>query len=161
MKFKTIALKSFNEKLHDSKDTPKVIKIEDEKSIKRYGGENMLLAPPIEYHEIMSKIPEGKVITMVEIREYLAKKYNAEFTCPLTAGIFISLTSKASEERDDNKIAFWRTLKKDGELNPKFPGGIEYQKEMLEKEGHTFTVRGRKNLRYFVENYEDKLFDLE
>lgn len=121
----------------------------------------MLLAPPIEYHEIMSKIPEGKVITMVEIREYLAKKYNAEFTCPLTAGIFISLASKASEERDDNKIVFWRTLKKDGELNPKFPGGIEYQKEMLEKEGHTFTVRGRKNLRYFVENYEDKLFDLE
>ena len=161
MKFKTIALKSFNEKLHDSKDMPKVIKIEDEKSIKRYGGENMLLAPPIEYHEIMSKIPEGKVITMVEIREYLAKKYNAEFTCPLTAGIFISLASKASEERDDNKIDFWRTLKKDGELNPKFPGGIEYQKEMLEKEGHTFTVMGRKNLRYFVENYEDKLFDLE
>lgn len=161
MKFKTIARKSFNEKLHDSKDMPKVIKIEDEKSIKRYGGENMLLAPLIEYHEIMSKIPEGKVITMVEIREYLAKKYNAEFTCPLTAGIFISLASKASEERDDNKIAFWRTLKKDGELNPKFPGGIEYQKEMLEKEGHTFTVKGRKNLRYFVENYEDKLFDLE
>ena len=114
MKFKTIALKSFNEKLHDSKDMPKVIKIEDEKSIKRYGGENMLLAPPIEYHEIMSKIPEGKVITMVEIREYLAKKYNAEFTCPLTAGIFISLASKASEERDDNKIAFCRTLKKMG-----------------------------------------------
>ncbi len=82
-----MARKSFNEKLHDSKDMPKVIKIEDEKSIKRYGGENMLLAPSIEYHEIMSKIPEGKVITMVEIREYLAKKYNAEFTCPLTAGI--------------------------------------------------------------------------
>lgn len=46
-----MARKSFNEKLHDSKDTPKVIKIEDEKSIKRYGGENMLLAPPIEYHK--------------------------------------------------------------------------------------------------------------
>ena len=113
------------------------------------------------YGDIYAVSDVGKVITMVEIREYLAKKYNAEFTCPLTAGIFISLASKASEERDDNKIAFWRTLKKDGELNPNFPGGIEYQKEMLEKEGHTFTVRGRKNLRYFVENYEDKLFDLE
>lgn len=153
--------KSFNEKLNDSKDMPKIIKIEDEKSIKRYGGQKMLIAPPIEYHEIMKIIPEGKIITITEIREFLARKYNADFTCPMTAGIFISLASRASEERQDNKIAFWRTLKKEGELNPKYPCGIEYQKEMLEKEGHSFTIKGRKNIRYFVEDYEDKLYKLE
>ena len=91
----------------------------------------------------------------------MAKKHNAEFTCPLTAGIFLSLAAQASEEREDNKIAFWRTLKKDGELNPKYPGGVEYQKEMLEMEGHSFITKGRKNIRYFVEDYEDKLFKLE
>ena len=58
-------------------------------------------------------------------------------------------------------IPFWRTLKKDGELNPKYPGGVEYQKEMLEKEGHSFFTKGRKNIRYFVENYEENLFKLE
>ncbi len=153
--------KTFNEKLNDSKDMPKIIRVTDEKSVKRYGGENMLIAPPLEYNEIMSKIPKGKVITITEIREFLAKKHNAEFTCPLTAGIFLSLAAQASEEREDNKIAFWRTLKKDGELNPKYPGGVEYQKEMLEMEGHSFITKGRKNIRYFVEGYEDKLFKLE
>ncbi|AMK15428.1 MGMT family protein [Methanobrevibacter olleyae] len=156
-----MAPKTFNEKLNDSKDMPKVINIEDEKSIKRYGGENMLIAPPLEYNEIMDKIPNGKVITISEIREFLAKKHNAEFTCPMTAGIFISLAAQASEEREDDKIPFWRTLKKDGELNPKYPRGIEYQKEMLEKEEHSFIKKGRKNIKYFVENYEDKLFNLE
>mgnify|MGYP003532469387 CR=1 FL=1 len=54
-----------------------------------------------------------------------------------------------------------RKGKKDGELNPKYPGGVEYQKEMLEYEGHSFITKGRKNIRYFVEDYEDKLFELE
>ena len=152
--------KSFNEKLHDSKDMPKLVLIDDKKSIERYGGENMVIAPPIDYNEIMSHIPLGKVITITEIRDYLAEKYDADFTCPLTAGIFISLAAQASEERSTGRIAYWRTLKRDGELNAKFPGGVEYQKMMLEKEGHTFVTRGRKNIRYFVEDYEDKLYDL-
>ena len=156
-----MARKSFNEKLNDSKDMPKIIKITDEKSIERYGGEDMLIAPPLEYNEIMAKIPEGKIITITENREFLARKHGAEFTCPLTAGIFLSLAAQASEEREDDKIPFWRTLKKDGELNPKYPGGVECQKEMLEAEGHSFITKGRKNIRYFVENFEEKLFNLE
>ena len=52
--------KTYNEKLQDSKDMPKIVVIEDEKSIERYGGKNMLIAPPVEYSEIMSRIPEGK-----------------------------------------------------------------------------------------------------
>ena len=155
-----VARKSFNEKLNDSKDMPKIIEIEDAKSIERYGGNQMLIAPPLEYNEIISKIPEGKVLTIKEIREFLAKKHGAEFTCPMTAGIFISLAARASCEREDNKIPFWRCLKTDGELNPKYPGGVDYQKEMLEAEGHTFTKRGRKNIRYFVEDYEKSLFNL-
>ena len=156
-----MARKTFNEKLNDSKDLPKIVKVSDEKSIERYGGEDMLIAPPLEYSEIMAKVPEGKLITMTEIREFLAKKHNAEFTCPLTAGIFVSLSAQASEEREHDKIPFWRTLKKDGELNPKYPGGVEYQKEMLEREGHSFYTKGRKNIRYFVEAYEERLFELE
>lgn len=156
-----MARKTFNEKLQDSKDMPKIVEINDEKSIKRYGGSKMLIAPPLEYNEIMAKIPEGKLITAVEIREFLAEKHDAEFTCPMTAGIFISLSAQASCERQGSRIPFWRTLKTDGELNPKYPGGIEYQKEMLSKEGHTFKTKGRKNIRYFVENYKDNLYDLK
>ena len=42
----------------------------------------------------------------------------------------------------------------------KYPGGIEEQKKMLEKEGHTIIQKGRKNIRYYVKNYEDALFSL-
>ena len=156
-----MARKSFNEKLNDSKDMPKIIEIADEKSIERYGGSLMLIAPPLDYNGIMAQIPEGKIITVSEIRQFLAQKYGAEFTCPMTAGIFISLSAQASCERDYDRIPFWRTLKKDGELNPKYPGGIEYQKEKLAFEGHTFTTKGRKNIQYFVENYENFLYDLK
>lgn len=39
-------------------------------------------------------------------------------------------------------------------------GGTEAQKKLLEAEGHTVIARGRKNIRYYVQDYEDKLFDL-
>lgn len=155
-----MARKSFNEKLQDSKDIPKIVEVTDEKSAERYGRTQMLIAPPLEYNELMKKIPEGKIITITEIREFLAKKHGAEFTCPLTAGIYISLSAQTSCERDDDRIPFWRTIKADGELNPKYPGGIEYQKEKFASEGHNFKKRGHKNIRYFVEDYEDALYDL-
>ncbi len=49
-------------------------------------------------------------------------------------------------QRDDDKTPYWRTLKANGELNAKYPGGIEVQKELLEKEGHTVITKGRKNV---------------
>ena len=156
-----MARKTFNEKLNDSKDMPKIVKITDKKSINRYGGTNMLIAPPIEYHEIMASIPEGKLITALQIRNYLAHKFDADFTCPLTAGIFINLSAHASFERDSDKIAYWRTLKSDGQLNPKYLGGVSYQKEMLEAEGHKVIQKGRKNIKYYVDDYQDKLYQFD
>ena len=156
-----MARKTFNEKLNDSKDMPKIVKIIDKKSINRYGGKNMLIAPPIEYHEVMGNIPEGKLITALQIRDYLARKFDADFTCPLTAGIFINLSAHASFERDDDKIPYWRTLKSDGQLNPKYPGGVSYQKEMLEAEGHKVIQKGRKNIKYYVDDYQDKLYQFD
>ena len=45
---------------------------------------------------------------------------------------------------EKNITAWWRTLKGDGYLNEKFPGGAERQKELLEKEGHQIIARGKK-----------------
>lgn len=39
-------------------------------------------------------------------------------------------------------------------------GGAQAQKERLEAEGHTIVQRGRKNIRYYVKDYEKALFDL-
>lgn len=152
--------KDFNAMLHDSKDMPKFQTITDPKSIEKYGGANMYFAPPIDYDTIMKQIPYGKVITVGEIREYFAKKNGADFTEPITAGIFVSIAAWASHQRTEDKTPYWRTLKANGELNPKYPGGCLAQKEKLEAEGHAIIQRGRKNIRYYVRDYEKELWKL-
>lgn len=152
--------KDFNAMLHDSKDMPKIQTITDKKSIEKYGGDKMYFAPPIDYDKVMRLVPFGKLLTVGAIREYFAKKSGADFTEPITAGIFVSIAAWASFQRDDDKTPYWRTLKANGELNAKYPGGIKAQKEMLEKEGHTIIQKGRKNIRYYVKDYENVLFPL-
>ena len=140
--------KDFNAMLHDSKDMPKVQTITDQKSIEKYGGNRMYFAPPIDYDKVMKQIPYGKVITVGKIREYFAELNGADFTEPITAGIFVS-------------IAAWASYQRSEELNAKYPGGIEAQKEKLEAEGHTIIQKGRTNIKYFVKDYENVLFDLK
>lgn len=152
--------KDFNAMLNDSKDMPKFQTITDEKSIEKYGGDRMYFAPPIDYDKVMRLVPSGKLLTVGAIREYFAKQSGADFTEPITAGIFVSIVAWASFQRKDDKTPYWRTLKANGELNAKYPGGIKAQKEMLEKEGHTIIQKGRKNIRYYVKDYENVLFSL-
>ncbi len=152
--------KDFNAMLYDSKDMPKFQTITDEKSIEKYGGDRMYFAPPIDYDRIMKRVPYGKVITVGEIRDYFAKQNGADFTEPITAGIFVSIAAWASYQRSEDETPYWRTLKANGELNAKYPGGIKTQKAKLEAEGHTIIQRGRKNISYYVKDYEKAMFEL-
>lgn len=152
--------KDFNAMLNDPKDMPKIVEITDQKSIEKYGGRRMYFAPPLAYDEVMRHVPRGKVITVGDIRAYFAKKSGADFTDPITAGIFCSIAAWASFQRSDDKTPYWRTLKNNGELNPKYPGGVEEQKKLLEAEGFTIIKKGRTNIRYYVKDYEKYLFTL-
>lgn len=152
--------KDFNAMLNDSKDMPKIQIITDEKSIEKYGGNRMYFAPPSDYDRVMKLIPYGKVITIGKIREYFAKQHQADFTEPITAGIFVSISAWASYQRSENETPYWRTLKANGELNPKYPGGIDEQRLRLEAEGHTILSKGRTNVKYYVKDYENVLFEL-
>lgn len=152
--------KDFNAMLHDSKDMPKFITITDAKSIEKYGGDKMYFAPPLAYDAVMRRIPLGKLTTVGCIREFFARQSGADFTEPITAGIFVSIAAWASFQRKEDKTPYWRTLRANGELNPKYPGGVEAQRERLEQEGHTVLRRGRKNFTYYVKDYEKSLFPL-
>ena len=153
-----MARKSYNEKLNNPGDLPKIEDISDKpEAVARYGGATMLIAAPAQYNEVMARIPEGKVITVDRVRSYLAARAGAAFTCPLTAGIFTNVCAHASVERSGGHIPYWRTLKAKGELNEKYPGGADGQRELLEAEGHAVIQKGK---RFFVRDFEDKLFDL-
>jgi alkylated DNA nucleotide flippase Atl1 len=142
------ARKSWQEKLADSKDLPKVEKITDKMS-KRWGTGMVVIPAPKEVDEIMKKVPEGKLITINQIRDILAQKHGASIGCPITTGIFASIAAKAAEEAaaegEKNITPYWRTLKSRGELNEKYPGGVEAQAARLGEEGHTVELgKGKK-----------------
>lgn len=152
--------KDFNSMMKNNKDMPKIQIVKDEKTIKKYGGTKMFFAPPVYYDELMKKVPKGKLITVSQMREYIARENNADFTDPMTAGIFVNIVAWASYQRETDITPYWRTLKSDGELNAKYPEAIELQKSLLEEEGHTIISKGTKNIKYYVKDYKDSLMEL-
>ena len=153
--------KDFNAMLHRANGMPKVQLVTDEVTVKKYGGTRMYFAPPLAYDTLMRQVPPGRLTTVGELRALLARRALADFTDPITAGIFVSISAWASAQRQTDETPYWRTLKADGELNAKYPGGAEAQRARLEAEGHTVIRRGRTNIRYYVQDYEDALFELE
>lgn len=153
--------KDFNAMLRRDNGMPKIQIVTDQATIQKYGGERMYFAPPIAYDALMRAVPRGKVITLGDIRAHLARQNGADFTDPITAGIFVSIAAWASAQRAGDETPYWRTLKAGGELNPKYPGGVQAQRERLEAEGHTVLRKGRKHLRYYVKDYQKVLFDLD
>ena len=149
--------KSWREKLQDDKGLPVVRKIEGTMS-KRWGEGTVVIPAPREVDEIMRKVPSGKLITIKEIREMLAKKHGATIGCPITTGIFAGIAARAAgEEAAEGKkdiTPYWRTLKTGGVLNEKYPGGAEGQKKLLEKEGHKVVAKGKK---FAVADFEKRL----
>jgi len=132
--------KTWQEKLADSKDLPKVVEITGKMST-RWGTGTFVIPAPREVDEVMKKVPEGKLITVSEIRVILAKKHGATIGCPLTTGIFAWVAAhaaaEAAAEGKKDITPYWRTLKSGGELNEKYPGGLEAQAKHLQEEGHT------------------------
>ena len=59
--------KSWSEKLKDNKDFPRVEEI-TEKMSKKWGTGTVVIPAPMEVDEIMRKVPEGKLITINNIR---------------------------------------------------------------------------------------------
>ena len=139
--------KTAREKLFDSKDLPKIEKIKPNQE-KLWGKGTIVIPAPVEVDEIMKEIPKGKLITINKIREKLAKKHKTNIACPICTGIFASISANAAEEeKAEGKreiTPYWRTLRSEGELNEKYPGGIESQAKHLKEEGYIIESKGKK-----------------
>ena len=139
--------KTWREKLLDSKGLPKVQDICGRMSA-RWGTGTVVIPAPIEVDEIMREVPKGKLITINEIRERLARKHGTTIACPITTGIFAWIAAHAAEEEaalgKKGTTPYWRTLKSGGELNAKYPGGCDALRQRLESEGHRLFQKGKK-----------------
>ena len=154
--------KTWQEKLADSKDLPKVVEITGKMST-RWGTGTMVIPAPKEVDEIMKKVPQGKLTTINQIRALLAQKHGATIGCPITTGIFAWIAAHAADEvaAEGKKdiTPYWRTLKSGGQLNGKYPGGVEAQAAHLRQEGHTIEPgKGKKPPR--VKDFEKAVQEL-
>ena len=154
--------KSWQEKLADSKGLPKVAEITGKMS-KRWGTGTVCIPAPKEVDEIMKSVPRGKLITINQIRTMLAQKHGATIGCPITTGIFAGIAARAAEEAaaegKKDITPYWRTLKTDGSLNEKFPGGVEAQAAHLREEGHAIEPsKGKKPPK--VKDFEKALLEV-
>ena len=155
------AKKTWQEKLNDDKDLPKIEEITGNMS-QRWGTGTFVIPAPREVNEIMRQVPKGKLTTINEIRKTLAKKHGTSIACPITTGIFAWVSANAAEEAyasgTKDITPWWRTLKTGGELNPKYPGGTAEQEARLKAEGHVI-IPGKGKKPPVVKDYEKKLVE--
>lgn len=131
-------------------------------SIKKMTNEGMMyISTPKEIDSIIKKIPKGKLMTTEQIAKKLADKHKAQFTCPLTTGIFVAIDANAAfEEKLQGKkdvSPYWRVVKAKGRLYDKYLGRLADQKQLLEKEGIKVQKTGVKAAKYEVENFKKYL----
>jgi alkylated DNA nucleotide flippase Atl1 len=160
--------KSWQEKCTDKENLPKVLKLQKSfpcyNAVHKMGaeiGDEVVLVNPSEVIILMRQVPKGKIITLVDICKVLAQRHRVKACCSLTAGIFTMTAANAAEEAAHEgkplNLPYWRTLKADGALNEKYPGGALAQKKLLEHEGFTILKKGKK---YLVEDFEKHKMDL-
>lgn len=151
--------KTWRQKLADDKGLPRVCPIDDSKS-RRWGEGTFVIPAPREVDELMRRVPKGKLTTIDELRKALARKHGATIGCPITTGIFAWIAAHAAAEAEAEAegarriTPYWRTLKSKGELNPKYPGGLDALKRRLTAEGHQLFQRRH---RWFVADFDKKL----
>jgi alkylated DNA nucleotide flippase Atl1 len=161
--------KSWQEKLADKKNLPKILKLQKSfpcyNAVHKMGaeaGDDVVLVNPGEVASLMRQVPKGKLITLAEICKTIAKKHHVKGCCSLTTGIFIMTAANAAEEAANQgkslDIPYWRTLKADGFLNEKYPGGTLAQKKLLEQEGFTILKKGKK---FVVNDFEKYLTEVK
>jgi hypothetical protein len=136
--------KSWREKMNNP-DLPKLVAMPANMR-KRFGEGTMLVPSPTEVEALIRQVPKGSIITVSQLRDSLARAHSADTTCPMTTGIFIRLAAEAAEEdarAGRTEITpYWRVVRSDCSLNPKFPGGIKRQAQKLRAEGHHITRGG-------------------
>jgi hypothetical protein len=104
-------------------------------------GGAMVVSSPAEVDAFVRRLQPGELVTLDELRAAIARRHAVAVACPVSTAIFLNMCARASEERremgipDSELTPWWRVLKKGGFLNPKFPGGTDYQSALLNAEG--------------------------
>ncbi len=119
--------KTWEEKLHCDKKAK--IKRIDFNFSDIPANSNMFIATPLLIDNYINQIPKGKKITQQTLRKDLAIENKADYTCPVTTGIFLRIVAEAGYEKYiKNKsikgiTPFWRVVEPNSSLAKKLTFG--------------------------------------
>ncbi|MBC8873345.1 MAG: MGMT family protein [Planctomycetes bacterium] len=135
--------KSWIEKLDAAKakeDLPKTFYCDKAK-------QQMLVPSPAHVEQEIRRIRKSRIRTIKQVTDKLAAEHGVDVCCPMTTGIFAWIIAHANHEMAEQGrkriVPWWRLVKSDGQLNPKYPGAGLIQKAKLEEEGRTIRQKGK------------------
>jgi alkylated DNA nucleotide flippase Atl1 len=107
---------------------------------KQLGKGTILIPKPIDVDAQIRKVPRGKVVTLIQLRDKLARAAGADVTCAMVAGMFVRIAAEAAcqdlRAGKSRVTPYWRVVRDNGRLIEKLPGGPTEQARQLEAEGH-------------------------
>jgi hypothetical protein len=130
--------KTWLDKLNETKE-PKIKRIDiDFADIP--AGSNMLIATPKIIDNYIQEIGVGKRIDTKTLRKDLALAHNADYTCPVTTGIFLRIVAEANYEKLQQGqhvkeiTPFWRVIEPKSVSAKKLTFGQDFLLQQIEKE---------------------------
>jgi hypothetical protein len=130
--------KSWLDKLNENKESK--IKRIDIDFADIPSGSIMFIATPKIIDKYIKGIGVGKLIDIKTLRKDLAIEHNADYTCPVTTGIFLRIVAEANYEmlqqgkRLEEITPFWRVIEPNSTLAKKLTFGQEFLQQQVEKE---------------------------
>ena len=122
--------KTWLDKLNESKQ-PHIVKLE--KAFSGIPAESRLFIPsPKLIDEYIRNIGYGKRIDSKTMRNDLALEHNADYTCPVTTGIFLRIVAEANFEKLkqgqslEDITPFWRVVEPNSTLSKKLSFGQDF-----------------------------------
>lgn len=131
--------KSWKEKMNPKAEWK--VEVSDKKFADVPEGAKLLIATPMIVEDYVKNIPEGVSSSIQQMRKDLASEYNAEYTCPITSGIFLRIVAeKAFEEYQEGKTVdeiapFWRMIDKKSTTAKKLTFGMDFINDQRKSEG--------------------------
>jgi hypothetical protein len=132
--------KTWTDKVEDPTKELQVKKL-DKDFADMTAGSKMLIATPKIIDDYVRHIPKGKTGSLATMRKDLANEYGADYTCPVTSGIFLRIVSEAAHEQIEKgtpvvKVTpFWRIVDENSALNKKLSFGPDFVTKQRKKEG--------------------------
>jgi hypothetical protein len=131
--------KSWQEKLNNGREA--IVEQLDKPYAGMAIGAKMLIPTPLLVDAYVKHIPKGVSVSLQQMRIDLAADYHADFTCPLTSGIFIRIVAEAAYEEFSNGkpltaiTPFWRIINAKAPVAKKLSFGFDFVKEQRQREG--------------------------